>query len=380
MRNNIMQNKTPNSTSHSALPSQTPQTSETSRRGFLNAAGLTGAGVLLLGTRARAQSSNTAGRFVTVEGNRIWIEERGRGIPIVMSAGGQNRVETLRPLSEKLSAKYRVITWDRANMGRSDLVLKGARDIDIWTDQQAGIMTQLNARPAYLIGASSGGRTSYIMALRYPDYCRGLLTYLTTGGGTIGESLAKQYYFDYADLAEKSGMAAVAQRPFWAERIKLNPANEEKLLSMDPKEFARVMRRYGTGMRSNDPMIGITADELRQIKANGTPVAITQGCPEAPQHRRDRSELYAQLTGGTLIPTPEHYCAEATTGATFDKQILHPEVPESGPFRAYEMLSDIPGVIDNFITQTEARYKMLGLGPDATSFTPKKVGNAGPAY
>jgi pimeloyl-ACP methyl ester carboxylesterase len=340
-----------------------------------------GAGALLTAIPALAQSSNTVGRFVTVDGNRIYIEERGRGIPIVMSAGGQNRLETLRPLAEKLSAKYRVITWDRANIGHSDIVLKGARDIDIWTDQQAGLMTQLNARPAYMIGASSGGRTSYIMALRYPDFCRGLLTYLTTGGGTIGESLAKQYYFNYADLAEKSGMVAVAKTPFWADRIKLNPANEQKLLSMDPKEFARAMRRFGTAMRSSDPMIGITADELRQIKANGTPVAITQGCPEAPQHRRDRSELYAQLTGGTLIPTPEHYCAEATTGATFDKQILHAEVPESGPFRAYEMLSDIPGVIDDFITKTEARYKSLGLGPEATSFAPPKTpGNVGPAY
>lgn len=328
-----------------------------------------------------SSSSSTVGKFITVDGSRIWVEERGRGIPIVMSAGGQNRVETLRPLAEKLSAKYRVITWDRANMGRSDLILKGARDVDIWTDQQAGLMTQLNARPAYLIGASSGGRTAYIMTLRYPDYARGLFTFLTTGGGTIGESLAKQYYFNYADMAEKDGMAAVAKTPFWAERIALNPANEQKLLSMDPHEFAHVMRRYGTAMRSSDPMIGITADELRQIKANGTPVAIIQGCPEAPQHRRDRSELYAQLTGATLIPTPEHYCIEATTEATFDKQILHPEVPESKPFRAYEMVSAAPALIDDFITKTEARYKMLGLGPDATSFTPKKgAGNVGPAY
>jgi pimeloyl-ACP methyl ester carboxylesterase len=339
-----------------------------------------------LGTAAGAaasspSASSTAGKFITVDGSRIWIEERGRGIPIVISAGGQNRVETLRPLAEKLSAKYRVITWDRANMGRSDLVLKGARDVDVWTDQQAGLMTQLNARPAYLIGASSGGRTAYMMTLRYPDYARGLFTFLTTGGGTIGESLAKQYYFDYAALAEKEGMGAVAKTPFWAERISLNPANEQKLLSMDPHEFARVMRRYGSAMRSSDPMIGITADELRQIKANGTPVEIIQGCPEAPQHRRDRSELYAQLTGATLIPTPEHYCIEANTEATFDKQILHPEVPESKPFRAYEMVSAAPPLIDEFITKTEARYKALGLGPDATSFAPKKgPANAGPAY
>ena len=239
-------------------------------------------------------------------------------------------------------------------------------------DQLAGLLPQLNARPAYLVGASSGGRVAYAMALRYPDYARGLFTFLTTGGGTIGESLAKQYYFDYADLAEKDGMAAVAKTAFWAERIELNPTNRERLTAMDPHEFARVMRRWGKAMRSNpDPVIGITADELRQIKANGTPVGIIQGCPTAPQHRRDRSELYAQLTGATLIPTPDGYCEQGTQGASFDQLKLHPEVPESKPFRAYEMVTQVPAIIDEFITKTEAQYKQAGLGQSATSLAPK---------
>ncbi len=288
---------------------------------------------------------------------------------VVIAAGGQNRVETLRPLAEKLAEKFRVITWDRANLGRADLVFKGARDIDLSRrqDQLAAMLPQLNARPAYLVGASSGGRVAYTMALRYPDYARGLFTFLTTGGGTIGESLAKQYYFDYADLAEKEGMAAVAKTPFWAERIQLNPGNRERLMAIDPQEFARVMRRWGRAMRSNpDVVIGINSDELRQIKANGTPVAIIQGCPEAPQHRRDRSEVYAQLTGATLIPTPAGYCEQGTTGASFDKLTTHPEVPESKPFRAYEMITNVPAIVEEFINTTEARYKQAGLGPDAT--------------
>lgn len=317
---------------------------------------------------AQQPAPHPIGKYLSIDGNKIYYEERGRGIPIVIAAGGQNRVETLRPLAEKLAAKYRVITWDRANLGHADIVLKGARDVDLWTDQLAGMLPQLNARPAYMVGASSGGRVAYTMALRYPDYVRGLFTFLTTGGGTIGESLAKQYYLDYADLAEKDGMAAVAKTPVWAERIQLNPDNRERLLSMDPHEFARVMRRWGKAMRSNpDPMIAVNADDLRQIKANGTPTAIIQGCPTAPQHRRDRSELYAQLTGATLIPTPDGYCEQATTGAAFDKLMLHPEVPESKPFRAYEMVTNVPPIIDEFIVKTEARYKDAGLGPTATS-------------
>ena len=307
---------------------------------------------------AQSPASNSVGKYVIVEGNKIYYEERGRGIPVVIAAGGQNRVETLRPLAEKLAAKYRVITWDRANLGRADIVLKGARDIDLWTDQLAGLLPQLNARPAYLVGASSGGRVAYTMAVRYPDCARGLFTFLTTGGGTIGEGLAKHYCFDYADLVEKDGVAAVAKTPFWAERIELNPANRDRLLAMDPHEFARVMRRWGKAMRSNpDPVIGITADALRQIKANGTPAGIIQGCPIAPQHRRDWSELYAQLTGATLIPTPEGYCEQGIAGASFDQLKLHPEVPESKLLRAYEMVTQLPAIIDDFITSTTSSLR-----------------------
>ena len=37
-------------------------------------------------------------------------------------------------------------------------------------------------------------------------------------------------------------------------------------------------------------------------------------------------------------------------------------------FRAYEMGTEIPGFIDNFIQDTEAGYAERGLGPDAFSF------------
>ena len=95
------------------------------------------------------------GKWLTINGNKVYYEERGQGIPIVMSPGGQNRLETLRPLAEKLAAKYHVITWDRANLGHSDIVFKGARDLDLWSDQQAELVKQLNIRPAYFVGASS---------------------------------------------------------------------------------------------------------------------------------------------------------------------------------------------------------------------------------
>lgn len=337
--------------------------------GFIGATSLALTSILKTGEAfpAEAQAPQPVpagglGKYITIDGNKVYYEDRGQGVPIVMSAGGQNRVETLRPLAEKLAAKYRVITWDRANLGRSDLVFKGARDLDLWTDQLAELLPQIDARPAYFVGGSSGSRNAYTMALRYPDYAKGVFIFLVSGGGTIAETLGRLYYGDYADLAEKQGMEAVAKTPFWSERIELNPGNRQRLISMDPHEFARVMRRWQKAMRSNpDPTIGVNADDLRQLAANGTPISIVQGCEGQAAHRRDRSELFAQLAKATLIPSPPGYCEEGDKGPiSYNKIVTHTEVPEAKPFRAYEMISVIPSLVDDFVIKTEMKYKQSG--------------------
>ena len=47
------------------------------------------------------------------------------------------------------------------------------------------------------------------------------------------------------------------------------------------------------------------------------------------------------------------------------------EVPESKPFRAYEMVTQVPAIIDDFIAKTEAQYNQAGLGQSATSLAVK---------
>jgi pimeloyl-ACP methyl ester carboxylesterase len=326
-------------------------------------------------TPAPTKQNSSKGRFISIDGNRVYIEDRGEGIPIIMAAGGQNIVETLRPMAEQLAKKYRVITWDRANLGRSDVVLKGARDLDMWSDQLAGIIDQLGLRPAYLVGASSAARVAYTTALRYPDHTRGLLTYLTTGGGNIGERLAEGYYYNFAKIAEEGGMEAIIKAPFWADRIAHNPNNKQRLLSINAEEFATTMRRWGGAMRSSDVMIGFSEGDCSRLKENGTPAAIVQGCEESPVHRKDRSELFAKLTGAELILTPTGYCEEATTGPKYEELMLRPEVPESPEFRAYEMLTMMPDVIDQFIQKTEAGYRQRHLGSDAFSFAASNTNN-----
>ena len=370
---------------HSEALSPAKQSSATiwSRRKVIQGfAGITAAAPLVKYGSAQAQdSAGEYGRYVSVNGNRVYIEERGSGIPIVIAAGGQNPLETLRPLAENLAQKYRVVTWDRSNLGRSDVAFSGARDLDLWSDQLSGLIRELDLRPAYIVGASSASRVAYTTALRYPDHTRGLFTFLVTGGGDISERLAERYYNVYARMAEEEGMAAVAASPFWAERIAANSENRRRILSMDPQDFAVIMRRWGRAFRSSDVMIGISEGECDRIKQNGTPSTIVQGCNNESAHRRDRSELFAELTGATLIPSTANYCEEAASGPAYEQLLERPEFPGMPAFRGYELGTEIPGFIDNFIQTTEAGYAQRGLGRNAFSFAASAASTAdAPAY
>jgi pimeloyl-ACP methyl ester carboxylesterase len=94
----------------------------------------------------------------SIEDCAIYYEVLGpsQGVPLVLTGGGRNPLDLARPLGERLAAEFRVILWDRANIGRSDVAFRGARDLDLWSDQLAALLRRLDAAPAYLCAASAG--------------------------------------------------------------------------------------------------------------------------------------------------------------------------------------------------------------------------------
>ena len=89
-------------------------------------------------------------------------------------------------------------------------------------------------------------------------------------------------------------MEAVAETPFYAERIAKNPENRDRLLAMDPKEFIRTMYRWNENFyyRPDVPTIGCTEDDLRSIRA---PVFLFHNHDDDPTHPRYVSDRVATL-------------------------------------------------------------------------------------
>ena len=215
-----------------------------------------------------------------INGCNIWYEMAGSGQAIVFTPGGRSPGSMMSTIADEMSSDYLTVIHDRRNCGASDVIIAGeGSDQEIWADDMAETIRQLNIGPAYLSGWSSGCRLSILTAIRYPELVKGLLLGWVTGGATAAERLAYQYYGQFIEAAEAGGMEAVSATEFFAERIAQNPGNREKLLNMDPGEFISVMSRWSTFFTEGAhlPVIGATEEELGAIKV---PTVIVAGNDE----------------------------------------------------------------------------------------------------
>jgi pimeloyl-ACP methyl ester carboxylesterase len=261
----------------------------------------------------------------------------GDGAPLVLTPGGRNPMTAMRPIAEALAGRFRVLIWDRANMGVSDVQFVGARDLDLWSDQLATLLRRLGFEPAYLCAPSAGSRVSYTTALRYPEVVRGMYLWLVSGG-PVGERLGWNYYGQYAELAEQSGMRAVVESEYWSERIAANPANKGRLLRHDAREFASIMRRWQSGIRVDDPVFGATADDLRRI-------GVRTGILVPPESDTGHPRASSELLGG-LMPN-----AELLHSAEFEAE--WPGLQQQA-LANYEKPTSLPGLIADWVSRAEA--------------------------
>jgi pimeloyl-ACP methyl ester carboxylesterase len=212
-----------------------------------------------------------------IDGLEIAYEVMGSGTPIVWLQGARSPRHLMRPIAEPLSKHYRCLIYDRRNCGESDILIAGEKsEQEIWVDELAALLRELDMAPAYLGGWSAGCRVALLTAIRHPEVVRGLLLGWVTGGHEAAQRLAHEYYGQFIEAAKKGGMEAVAAMPFFADRINANPSNGPRLLAMDVGQFVETMsgwERYFS--EAGDlPVIGATESELAAVQA---PTCIVAG-------------------------------------------------------------------------------------------------------
>jgi pimeloyl-ACP methyl ester carboxylesterase len=105
--------------------------------------------------------------IVDVSGGALYFEERGDGPPVLLIHGTGANLHTWRDSFDRLAERHRTIAYDRRGYGRSNQ--SRTRDCDVNVRDAAELLDHLDARPATVVGHSSGGVVALGLALAEPS-------------------------------------------------------------------------------------------------------------------------------------------------------------------------------------------------------------------
>lgn len=131
-----------------------------------------------------------AGKFVTVDGNRIHYVEQGEGLPILFVHGlGGTHHHFLFPLFRVFGPGYRLIALDRAGSGWSTRTDGSDGRLSDQAKAVHRFIETLGLEKPLVVGHSLGGAIALQAALDYPDDVSGLalISPLTHFGAGIPE-------------------------------------------------------------------------------------------------------------------------------------------------------------------------------------------------
>lgn len=281
--------------------------------------------------------------IANLNGVNIRFEIHGEGIPIVYTPGSVWGLEHGRLLAEPLvEAGYQVLIHDRPNCGASDIVVEAyPNEFDVWASYLHALMQRLEMSPIYMCGQSGGALLSLLMMHRYPKAVSGLfLLSPPTDNSEFWHYVGERYRVG-AELADRKGMLAVTEVMPWSELIEQNPANRERLLSMDSRNFATMMKQWSSWMTLGRAHVaGLSDEQLRDIT---THTMIVSGLRK--DHPRQAAENLHHLLPHSELVLPSEY---------FSPDEMERILDEANPSGDQEYWAGMAALLNKFIQRVEA--------------------------
>ncbi len=219
----------------------------------------------------------------------------------------------------------RVLIYDRPNTGESDVCFVGSTESAMQADTLAALLRELGLTPAVITGGSGGSRVSLLAASRHPDVTAGLGVWWISGGVYGLLTIGTGYCAESIRAAWTGGMEAVVAIPEkiqgnWQEVMSLNPANRQRILDQDPKEFIATMERWLLAYcPCGDDVVPGLPDAA--AKAMTMPTIVFRSGGSDPFHTRATSEAVAGLLPNSELVEPpwgDRVWLETTPGRRFD--------------------------------------------------------------
>lgn len=237
-------------------------------------------------------------RTVAVAGTTLHVEQRGEGPPLLLVHGAGEDTTMLAGQADALAASgYRVITYDRRGTGRSGRADWPGSGADQHADDAAALLTELRARPAAVLGLSSGAVVALAMVARHPAAVSRVVAWEAPAVGVLPDGPAATAAIMEpvrAHLAERPGDWVGAQAlllrmisgvevpvddpAFAATRANAEPmVRDDPQITLRPFTAAELAGAAVTVAIGGDPngLVAAAADVL--VELTGTTPAVVPG-------------------------------------------------------------------------------------------------------
>lgn len=132
--------------------------------------------VLFASAQITYPDSRTDGKYITVNGAKLWVVTVGKGDPLILIAGGPGGTHLGLRRFDSLANHYMLIYFDAFGRGKSDT----AKDVKEYTlardiDDIEGLRTALHLDKINVLGHSYGGLVAQGYAVKYPEHVKHLV-------------------------------------------------------------------------------------------------------------------------------------------------------------------------------------------------------------
>lgn len=235
---------------------------------------------------------------VRVNGVKLYYEECGEGLPIIMAHGGGGNLSQFIYQVPHFSKKSRVITFDSRGHGQSDCPETGY-SMKILSEDILRLMDFLCLEKAVLIGLTMGAMVGLQFALDHPDRLHAMVLVGVSEGGR--ETMKERFEMS-AQIAEMQGMEMLAEgfcsvvfSPwFQEEKSDLVEDFKKKMKAASPHGYAHTIR-----VLANRPQL---KDRLGEIQPK---TLVVVGEDDVTEFPLEDADLFAQgIPNAELVRIP----------------------------------------------------------------------------